>query len=111
MSQPMLQQWKVKKPELQTYQGYLRESIIYLLLLNLAVSDAVKNNEIMKEALEKTHEKRNAKLDAIKNETKINSNSEEDHTEAITLLCPTHWAVSAKSLSSIMNNYSYLNEL
>ena len=65
----------------------------------------------MKEALETTHEKKDAQLDPIKNETKINSNSEEDRTEAITLLCPTHWTVSAKSLSSIMSNYSYLREL
>ena len=102
---------KGQKARVTNISRISKRKYYYLLLLNLAVSEAVKNNEIMKEALEKTHEKRNAKLDAIKNETKINSNSEEDHTEAITLLCPTHWAVSAKSLSSIMNNYSYLKEL
>ena len=80
--------------------------------LNLAVGDAFKNSEIMKEVLETTHEitklikkapKRDAKLDAIKNEAKIISNSEEDHTKAITLLCPTCWTVRA--------NYTYLKEL
>ena len=49
----------------------------------------------MKEALERTHEitklikktpNRDAKLDAIKSEAKIISNSEKDHTEAITML-------------------------
>ena len=92
----------------------------YTHALNLAVGDAIKNSEIMKEVLETAHEitklikktpKRDAKLDAIKNEAKIISNSEEDHAEAITLLCPTCWAVRAKSLSSIMSNYTYLKEL
>ena len=92
----------------------------YTHAFNLAVGDAIKNSEIMKEALETTHEitklikktqKRDAKLDAIINEAKIISNSEEDHTEATTLLCATCWTVRAKSLSSIMSNYTYLKEL
>ena len=74
----------------------------------------------MKEVLKTTHEimklikktpKRDAKLNAIKNEAKIISNSEEDHTDTITLLCPTCWTVRAKSLSIIMSNYIYLKEL
>ena len=73
----------------------------------------------MKDALETTHTitklikkspKRGSKLDAIKNEAKIISNSE-DYTEAITLLCPTRWTVCAKSFSSIMMNYTYLKKL
>ena len=92
----------------------------YTHALNLAVSDAIKNSELKKEALETTHEitklikespKRDAKLDTIKNEAKIFSNSEEDHTEAITLFCPTRLTVLAKSLSSIMSSYTYLNKL
>ena len=72
----------------------------------------------MKEPFETTHEitnlsikspKRDAKLDAIKNEAKIVSNSEEDHTEAITLLCSTRWTVRAEPSSSIMS--TYLKEL
>ena len=74
----------------------------------------------MEEALETTHEitiltkklpKRDAKLNAVKNEAKTISNSEEDHTEAITLLCPTRWTAPVKSLSSIMCNYTYLKKL
>ena len=73
----------------------------------------------MKEVLETTHEitklikktpKRDAKLDAIKNEAQIIWNSEEDHTEVIPLLCPTYWTVRAKSLSCIMSNHTYLKE-
>ena len=67
----------------------------YTHVLHLAVGDAIKNSEIMKEGLETTHEifklikkspKRDAKFDAIKNEAKIISNSKEDHTEAITFV-------------------------
>ena len=92
----------------------------YTHALNLAVGDAIKNSKIMKEALETTHKitklikntpRRDAKLDAIKIEAKIISNSEKDHTEAITRLYPTCWNVEAKSLSSIMNNYTYLKEI
>ena len=52
----------------------------YTHALNLAIGDAIKNSEIMKEALETTHEitklikktpKRDAKLYAIKNKAKI----------------------------------------
>ena len=52
----------------------------YIHALNLAVSDAIKNIELMKEALETTHEimklikkslRRDAKLDVIKSEAKI----------------------------------------
>ena len=77
----------------------------YIHALNLNVGDAIKNSEIIKEAL-KTHEipkliknspKRDAKLDAIENEAKIISKSEEDHTETITLLSPTRWTVQVKS--------------
>ena len=91
----------------------------YTYSLHLAASDAIKNSEIIK-ALKQTHEitklikkspKKVAKLDAIKNEVKIISNTEEDHMEAIILLWSTRLTVCAKSLSSIMSNYSYLKEL
>ena len=86
--------------------------------LNLAVGDTIKNSKVMKDALEITHEitklikkspKRDAKLDSIKNEAI--TNSEDDFVESITLLCPTRWTVRAKSLGSIMSNYTYLREL
>ena len=92
----------------------------YAHVLNLAVGDANKNSEIMKEALETTHEiaklikkspERGAKLNALKNKAKIISNSEKNHTEPITLLCPTRWTVRAKSLNSIMSNYTDLKKL
>ena len=78
----------------------------YIHALNLTVGDAIKNSEIIKKALETTHEipklfkkspKRDVNLDAIENEAKIISNSEEDHTDTITLLSPTRWTVRVKS--------------
>ena len=88
--------------------------------LNLAVGDAIKNSKVMKDALETTHEitklikkspKRDAKLDAIKKEAMTILDFDEGRVETITLLCPTRWTVRAKSLSSIMSNYTYLKEL
>ena len=85
-------------------------------LLNLAVGDAIKNSKLMKEkALEITHEitkltkkspKRDAKLQSLKNQSEDDSK-----TQKITLLCPTRWTVRAKSLNSIISNYSFLQDL
>ena len=95
-------------------------TLCYIRALNLAVGDAIKNSEIIKEALETTHEitkiikkspKRDPKLHAIKNKVKVISNTEEDHTEAIVLLCLTRWTVRRKFFNSIMSNYTYLKEL
>ena len=93
----------------------------YTQAFNLAVGDAIKSSEIVKEALETTHEftrlikkspKRDAKLDVIKNEAKIISISEEySHGRNSTVvsnqldcLCK----ILEQSLGSIMNNYTYL---
>ena len=68
----------------------------YTNALNFVVGDAIKNSEFMKKAIEAPHEimkmikktpKRDAKLDAIKNEAKIISNSEEYHMEVIRIWC------------------------
>ena len=45
--------------------------------------------------------KRDSKLDEIKSEAKVIS------VETITLLCPTRWTVRAKSLNSVMSNYTF----
>ncbi|XP_057292603.1 zinc finger MYM-type protein 1-like [Hydractinia symbiolongicarpus] len=87
--------------------------------LNVAVGDAIKNSNVMKDALETTFEitklikkspKRDAILDAIKKEA-ATINSNENRIETITLLCPTRWTVRAKSLGTILRNYTYLKEL
>ena len=83
--------------------------------LNLAVGDAIKNSKLMKDALETTHEitklikkspKRDAKLQSLKTQSEDDSK-----TQKITLLCPTRWTVRAKSLNSIITNYSFLQDL
>ena len=69
----------------------------------------------MKDALETTHEitklikkspKRDAKLQSLKTQSEDDSK-----TQKITLLCPTRWTVRAKSLNSIITNYSFLQDL
>lgn len=91
----------------------------YTHFLNLVVGDAIKNSKVMKDGFETTFEitklikkspKRDTKLDAIKKEAVI-VNPDENHIETITLLCPTRWTVRAKSLSSVLSNYTYLKEL
>ena len=88
--------------------------------LNLAVGDSIKNSRIMRDALDTTLEitklikkspKRDSKLDEIKSEAKVISDEYVGDVETITLLCPTRWTVRAKSLNSVMSNYTYLIEL
>jgi len=88
--------------------------------LNLAVGDVIKSSKVMKDALETSHEitklikkspKRDAKLDVLKKEANIQSESDENNIETISLLCSTRWTVRAKCLKSVMSNYAYLKEL
>ena len=88
--------------------------------LNLAVGDAIKGSKIMKEALETTHEitklikkspKRDAKLESLKKEMDVTDDSDKSQIETVTLLCPTRWTVRAKSLGSIISNFSFLKDL
>ena len=82
----------------------------YSHFLNLAASDSIKNSKLMKLALETTYEitkliklspPREAVFKALQAESESISSS-------IKLLCPTRWTVRAKSLSSIVDNYSVL---
>lgn len=83
--------------------------------LSLACADSIKNNKLMKDALEITHEitkliKKSPKRDA--HLTKIKSGmTEDDRTANIRILCPTRWTVRANALKSIIDNYPQLREL
>ena len=59
----------------------------------------------------KNSPKRDSKLNEIKSEAKAISDEYFGEVETITLLCPTRWTVCAKSLNSLMTNYTYLIEL
>ena len=87
--------------------------------LNLAVGGTIKGSKVIKESLETTHEitklikksqKRDGKLNEIKESIKIEDGDEND-AMTITLLCPTRWTVRAKSLNSIADNFDYLQTL
>lgn len=72
--------------------------------LNLAASDSVKKSQLMKSALDTTHEitkliKLSPRRDAIFKQLKDESDSS---NVCIKLLCPTRWTVRADSLFSIM---------
>ena len=54
--------------------------------------------------LVKLSPKRNAIFDKLKEELS-------PETSDFRILCPTHWTVQSKSLRSVLNNYSVLQEL
>ena len=81
--------------------------------LNLAMCDTIKNGKLTRDAMDITNEvskvvkfspKRNAIFDKLKEELSPD-------TPGFRVLCPTHWTVRAKSLRSVQNNYSVLQEL
>ena len=82
--------------------------------LNLAASDSVKNSELVKSALETTHEitkliKKSPRRDGIFKELKAESDLSSDSSSVcVKLLCPTRWTVRADSLFSIIDNYFVL---
>jgi len=82
--------------------------------LNLAACDAVKKSQIVKSALETTHEitklikkspRRNEIFKQLKDESDLSS---EISSVNVKVLCPTRWTVRADSLFSIIDNYSVL---
>ena len=78
--------------------------------LNLACSDAVKNNRIMKDALDTTREitkliKRSPKRDLLFEKAKLQLAPD---SPGIRVLCPTRWTVNANACSSIIDNYQVL---
>jgi hypothetical protein len=83
--------------------------------INLACADSIKNCDVMKDALDTSHEitklikkspKRDAKLEEIR------QTLPEDAVHAgIRLLCPTRWTVRADALNSIIVNFRNLQEL
>lgn len=84
--------------------------------LNLAASDAVKQCNQMKDALDTVFEitklikfspKREAQLRNI-NADLGNADSDENHAPSIRVLCPTRWTVRARALESIKENYMSL---
>ena len=94
----------------------------YCHTLNLAVGDTVKSVPLLKETLEDAYEltklvkyspKRQAALKNIQEELKIenlklpvdDNNTGVDTFSRLRLFCPTQWAVRAKLLHSILNNY------
>ena len=81
--------------------------------LNLAMCDAMKKCKVCRDALDVTHEicklvkfspKRNAIFDKLKEELS-------PETPGLRVLCPTRWTVRAKSLGSVLTNYSVLQQL
>ncbi len=78
--------------------------------LNLAAGDTVKQNKILKDALDTTHEisellkfspRREAIFQKLRNEISPNY-------AGFRTLCPTRWTVRASSLASVINNYSII---
>ncbi len=73
----------------------------------LSAGDTVKQNKILKDALDTTHEiskfspRREAIFQKLRNE--INPNYAGFRT-----LCPTRWTVRASSLASVINNHSII---
>ena len=85
--------------------------------LNLAVSDAMKQSKVCRDALDTAFEisklirfspKRNAALDRIKVE---NASDEEMAPPCIRAFCPTRWTVRGDALESISENYTALGML
>ena len=83
--------------------------------LNLAMCDTIKNCKLTRDAMDVTHEisklvkfspKRNTIFDKLKEEL-----SPDTPTPGFRVLCPTRWTVRAKSLQSVQDNYSVLQEL
>ena len=79
--------------------------------LNLAASDTMKSSELMRNALETTHEitkliKYSPRRDGIFHELKESHAT--NSTPGIRVLCPTRWTVRADSLASIINNFEVL---
>ncbi len=79
--------------------------------LNLAASDTIKLSELMRDALDTTHEitrliKYSPRRDGIFQELKESHAT--NSTPGIQVLCPTRWTVRADSLASIINNFEVL---
>ena len=81
--------------------------------LNLAASDTIRICKMLKDALDTTYEitklikyspKRDAAFRKLKAEIQPGSTG-------VRVLCPTRWTVQADSLRSILDNYSFLQEL
>ncbi len=81
--------------------------------LNLAMCDTIKACKLTRDAMDVTHEisklvkfspKRNAIFDKLKDELSPD-------TPGFRVLCPTRWTVRSKSLKSVQDNYSALQEL
>ena len=81
--------------------------------LNLAMCDTIKNCKLTRDAMDVTHEisklvkfspKRNTLFDKLQEELSPD-------TPGFRVLCPTRWTVRAKSLQSVQDNYSVLQEL
>ena len=84
--------------------------------LSLAACDTMKRSELMKDALDTTHEitkliKSSPQRDAIFHEHKAeleNDSSSSSITVGIRVLCPTRWTIRADSLFSVIDNYNAL---
>ena len=81
--------------------------------LNLAVGDSVKNSKLLKDALEITFEvsklvkyspKRDVMFEKLKGKLAPD-------IPGFRVLCPTQWTVRANSLQSVLDNYSFLQNL
>ena len=81
--------------------------------LNLACGDAIKNCELMKNALDTSYElikliKKSPRRDAVFKKIK---DQLAESTMGIRVLCPTRWTVRAQALQSIITNYNALQTL
>ena len=79
--------------------------------LNLAAGDTIKSSQLMRDALDTTHEitkliKYSPRRDGIFQELKESHAT--NSTPGIRVLCPTRWTVRADSLASIVNNFKVL---
>ena len=81
--------------------------------LNLATCDAIKKCKLTRDAMDVTYEisklvKFSPKWNAAFNELKRELAPD---TAGFRVLCPTRWTVLAKSLKSVQDNYTVLQEL
>lgn len=82
-------------------------------VLNLAVSDVLKQCKLISDALDLTHEitkliKCSPRREGIFQDLK--EKLEGGSTQGIRVLCPTRWTVKANSLTSILTNYETLQD-
>ncbi len=81
--------------------------------LNLAAGDTIKKSEVMKDALETTHEITKLIKYSPRREAIFKAHKEDlpdKSSQGIRVLCPTRWTVRADTLKSILVNFGTLQD-